>query len=129
MGTTTHYGWPYPAAGDSVDVPRDISALAVALDDLFWTGSPLIATGTVTMPLSGTVATLAVTYGKTFPSAPHVFCQCNTNAGNLSQWVFRAVGITTTGFQCNAGGPAGPTTCSLQWFAVLAPSTRPGAPV
>lgn len=32
MGTTTNYAWPYPEPGSSVDVARDIKALANAID-------------------------------------------------------------------------------------------------
>lgn len=32
MGATTNYGLPYPEPGDSVDVPRDIKALADRLE-------------------------------------------------------------------------------------------------
>ena len=34
MATTTYYGWPYPSPTDSVDIPRDIKALADKLETI-----------------------------------------------------------------------------------------------
>lgn len=93
MPSTPTYGFPYPATGDSPNVPSDIQALATALDAQLVTVNGLITalTGRVTP-----VAQLRQTVAQSVANATYVACTFTTEdldtlnghstSSNTSRW-------------------------------------------
>jgi hypothetical protein len=55
----------------------------------------------------------AVSFGKTYPSAPSVVCNLAGQPGGTASWTVRAINVTTTGFTAQYNGTAPGSTVSL----------------
>ena len=133
MGTTTKYTLPYPEDGDSVDVPRDVKALAERTDSVLSTqlaakigavsGSNVkVARGSVTFSVNaGQLAAYgsSVSYGTTFTAVPVVLIM--PVASSSAQHVTACLNnVTTTAFSFNIKNHGGTdqTNRPLYWLAI-----------
>jgi hypothetical protein len=116
MGTTPNLNLPYPELTDSPDVPRDIKALALAVEAKL----PRIATGHVSAPgTADGAATITFPAGR-FTTAPRIALGVTPFPGNNIVYDFDQV--TATGFRVlaynatNGVGTGVPVSCD--WIAV-----------
>jgi hypothetical protein len=85
---------------------------------------PMAKTGTASgigPTASTSFVSATIPFGVTFPAAPNVHVNLNTQAGAAASWVGRGTSITTTGFVILAYGPSSTFTASWQWTAAYAP--------
>jgi hypothetical protein len=89
-----------PVVGDVVAVFRqDSSWLVVGSIGTNGIAAKASVNGTVNMSFSAVNnATVAVSYGVSFPVAPMVVTNIDSGAGATARWVSRAINITATGF-------------------------------
>jgi hypothetical protein len=124
MGATTFYAWPYPDPGSTVDVPRDIGALARGIDTSLKTVAdtvPPIRNGTITMNFAAVnQMTGTGTFVPAFSVAP-VNGGVVSFAQNLNRSSIRILTITTTAIQVvvwtTDGGTITANTTS--WYIVM----------
>lgn len=119
MPTTTLRALPYPASTDTPDVPRDIGALAAALDKgVFTELASGVATITITGSASGTVV-VNLPAGR-FTAAPQVLLTNQGGTGASACYVMVSAGPTTASFTAYAAhrdGTSGNYTVNVSWLA------------
>ena len=113
----TASGWPYPSETDTPDVPRDIKAVADALEARV---ARATLTGNVPVPVtSATNATAAVTFpaGK-FTTTPVVV----VSTSGTSFWCAFAAGQSANGFTATVrhiDATVATATPTVAWHATL----------
>jgi len=79
-------------------------------------------TGTTTTgPSAAATFLTAVNFGVTFPAAPNVHINLDSQAGATSGWAGRAISRTTTGFTLFGFGSSNTFSVSWNWTAIYAP--------
>ena len=104
---TTASGLPYPSSTDTPDVPRDVKALADALEARLQRN---VYSGAVTVPVSNaSTASVAVTFpAGRFSAAPHVV----VSTSGTSFWCAFSASPTATGFTASVRHIDGTVTAS-----------------
>ena len=117
MGTTSPLGYPFPEPSDTPDVPRDIKALAEAIQAdvmgrVFQAGQV-----SVTISAGSQDAVKPVTFNPSFPGTPIIIVQ-GSNRGVHS----RSTGASRSGFtaavRLAAGNAGTDLTEYVRWIAV-----------
>lgn len=86
-------------------------------------GGALIKTGSLTTgPSAATSFSTPVSFGVTFPAIPAVMVGiAGSSPGSTSGWIFRALNVTTTGFDLFGSGSSSTFSQPFQWTATYAP--------
>lgn len=117
---TTPDGWPYPSTNDTPDVPRDIGALATAIDQRL---PARMVTGQASVAMSNaSTGSVAVTFpAGSFSAAPRVVVTVDSAAGAAGALIARVFSVTATGFTIGltqAAGTPVTVTVPVEWIAV-----------
>lgn len=118
---TTGKGYPYPAATDTPDVPRDIQALAAFTDAKV---PYAMAAGTVNVPVNNTAAaTAAVTFpvGRFSPTVSPVVAHSVNDGANANLRATRMQGlVSASGFGVLLDFTAASTIAGGVWVGWIA---------
>lgn len=115
----TANGLPYPASTATPDVPRDIEALATALDDTRIPGALAAGQVAVTIANGSASGSAAVAFpGSRFGTTPRVIA---TVANASAAWAVSVSGVSAAGCTINLrhidANTAG-ATVNVQWVAL-----------
>jgi hypothetical protein len=117
MGTTSRFAFPYPEPTSSVDVPRDVKALADAVDARAWASGRV----THTFPGNSVFAGAVVTFppGR-FPSVPDLQLTSGVS-WYLVSWgtPISATSVQTWSRTVLGTNPTPAETNSVMWFACV----------
>lgn len=134
---TANYAWPYPTAASTVDVPRDVKALADAVDATvkghYDTWSPWGAAvakvpyavhcnkvAVVDHGANGATSAAHTFPGGRFTQVPVIVCSAYASGSRLNATVSMAAAPTVNGmtiYTINLQGVTA-TLCSVAWWAV-----------
>lgn len=117
MGETDFYDWPYPDPGSTVDVPRDIKALAERLETI--KNGLQIPAGNITAGDVGGAGNFGYVIERNTPVGPYDFRWGIDDAGNV-RYTFMKNGATL-----NAGIVVNQDGTISQWNGTGAAAFRP----
>lgn len=114
--TTVNRAYPYPVAGDAVDIPGDMRRLASAIDKDVKAVKATADSASVVVsamgfryvergykdvaPSGSNVYSYQIAFSRTYSNPPSVMvCRTDPLPSGSTQWALAASKITTTGFQ------------------------------